>query len=96
MALARYAACLQPLPPCLTPCIVSNVAEYCWGNESTTWGAVRIFNDSHPEPFQIRTFELGESTATTGDNSFCKAATGGWRILMMDRRAAPAVFLVER
>jgi len=30
-----------------------------YGDETTTWGAVRIHNDSHPAPFKIDTFELG-------------------------------------
>lgn len=36
-----------------------DLVEYCWGNVSTTWGAVRTYNDSHPEPYQIRMWELG-------------------------------------
>lgn len=37
----------------------TDLVEYCWGNETTTWGAVRTYNDSHPAPFNITTFELG-------------------------------------
>lgn len=37
----------------------ADLVEYCWGNETTAWGAVRIFNDSHPEPYIIRALEIG-------------------------------------
>jgi alpha-N-arabinofuranosidase len=32
--------------------------EYCYGNASTTWGRQRIM-DGHPEPFRVKTFEIG-------------------------------------
>jgi hypothetical protein len=41
----------------------ADLIEYAWGNESTPWGAVRTYNDSHPEPYQITTFELGNEQA---------------------------------
>ena len=37
----------------------ADLIEYCWGNASTTWGAVRTYNDSHPETYNISVFELG-------------------------------------
>lgn len=37
----------------------ASLIEYCWGNASTTWGAVRAVNDSHPEPYRITASELG-------------------------------------
>ena len=37
----------------------ADLVEYLYGDETTTWGAVRIHNDSHPAPYQIDTFELG-------------------------------------
>lgn len=39
---------------------VGDLVEYAYGNETTPWGAVRIFNDSHPAPFSSLTgVELG-------------------------------------
>jgi Alpha-L-arabinofuranosidase B (ABFB) domain len=35
-----------------------DLVEYCYGDETTTWGAVRIA-DGHPEIYNITTFELG-------------------------------------
>ena len=29
--------------------------EYCWGDASTTWGAMRIA-DGHPAPYRVNTF----------------------------------------
>jgi len=37
----------------------ADLVEYLYGDETTDWGAVRVHNDSHPAPFQIKTFELG-------------------------------------
>lgn len=37
----------------------ADLIEYAWGNASTPWGSVRITNDSHPEPYLLRTLELG-------------------------------------
>jgi hypothetical protein len=37
----------------------ADLVEYAWGNESTPWGAVRIFNDSHPAPYDMYVTELG-------------------------------------
>jgi hypothetical protein len=36
-----------------------DLVEYLWGNSSTAWGRVRTFNDSHPQPYNVTTFELG-------------------------------------
>jgi hypothetical protein len=36
-----------------------DLVEYCFGDESTPWGRVRIVNDSHPLPYNISIFELG-------------------------------------
>ena len=36
-----------------------DLVDYCYGDETTTWGAVRIHNDSHPAPFDLAYFELG-------------------------------------
>ena len=33
--------------------------EYAWGDASTAWGAVRMLNDTHPAPFNVSIFELG-------------------------------------
>ena len=41
----------------------ADLVEYLYGDETTVWGAVRIHNDSHPAPFQISTFELGNEQA---------------------------------
>ena len=37
----------------------ADLVEYTWGDASTTWGAIRTFNDSHPAPYNITTWELG-------------------------------------
>jgi hypothetical protein len=37
----------------------ADLVEYCWGDSSTTWGAIRYYNDSHPQPYNISIFELG-------------------------------------
>jgi hypothetical protein len=36
-----------------------DLVDYCFGDETTAWGAVRVRNDSHPAPFDLRFFELG-------------------------------------
>jgi hypothetical protein len=36
----------------------ADLVEYCWGNSSTAWGALRI-TDGHPEPYRISWFEIG-------------------------------------
>jgi hypothetical protein len=36
-----------------------DLIEYAYGNASTPWGAVRIFNDSHPAPYPLTMLELG-------------------------------------
>jgi len=38
----------------------ADLVEYMYGDDSTPWGAVRIHNDSHPEPYKCDTFELGK------------------------------------
>jgi len=37
----------------------ADLVEDCFGDASTRWGAVRIHNDSHPEPYHVTIFELG-------------------------------------
>ena len=37
----------------------ADLVDYTWGDASTAWGAVRIYNDSHPQPYNITTWELG-------------------------------------
>jgi hypothetical protein len=37
----------------------ADLVEYTWGDSSTTWGAIRTFNDSHPAPYNITIWELG-------------------------------------
>ncbi len=37
----------------------ADLIEYAYGNASTPWGAVRIANDSHPEPYALTMIELG-------------------------------------
>ena len=34
------------------------LCRYCWGDASTTYGAIRVA-DGHPAPYRISTFELG-------------------------------------
>jgi hypothetical protein len=41
----------------------ADLVEYLYGDETTAWGSVRVHNDSHPAPFQIKTFELGNEEA---------------------------------
>jgi hypothetical protein len=36
----------------------SDLVEYCYGDNSTTWGATR-YKDGHPNPYVLDTFELG-------------------------------------
>ena len=42
-----------------TPESFADLVEYCWGNESTTFGRQRIVRDGHPEPYRLRFIELG-------------------------------------
>lgn len=37
----------------------ADLIEYAYGDASTSWGAVRIQNDSHPEPIHLTMLELG-------------------------------------
>ena len=37
---------------------MAEFVEYCYGNESTTWGRQRIA-DGHPRPYRVRFLELG-------------------------------------
>ena len=43
---------------CCAPDDMADLVEYCWGNESTTWGRQRIV-DGHPLPYRVKIFELG-------------------------------------
>eukprot|EP01062_Namystynia_karyoxenos_P003544 TRINITY_DN11283_c0_g1_i1.p1 TRINITY_DN11283_c0_g1~~TRINITY_DN11283_c0_g1_i1.p1 ORF type:complete len:833 (+),score=275.17 TRINITY_DN11283_c0_g1_i1:84-2501(+) len=43
---------------CCAPDDMADLIEYCWGNQSTKWGATRVA-DGHPEPYRVRYFELG-------------------------------------
>lgn len=45
---------------CCTAQDMADLVEYCWGNESTTWGKQR-FDDGHPEPYRLKYIELGEN-----------------------------------
>ena len=36
----------------------ADLIEYMYGNQSTTWGAMR-FADGHPQPYFLDTMELG-------------------------------------
>ena len=47
-----------PATECCTPEYMADLVEYCWGDNSTTWGQQRIA-DGHPDNFPIRFFELG-------------------------------------
>ena len=44
----------------------ADLVEYTWGDASTTWGAIRTYNDSHPLPYNITTWELGECDGEWG------------------------------
>lgn len=46
------------LSRCCTRCFLCSLIEYCWGNASTRWGALRIA-DGHPQPYRLRITELG-------------------------------------
>jgi alpha-L-arabinofuranosidase len=37
----------------------ADLVEYLWADDTTTWGSVRIHNDSHAAPFNITIFEIG-------------------------------------
>jgi len=43
---------------CCTPEYMADLIEYTWGDSTTTWGKQR-FDDGHPEPYKVQTFELG-------------------------------------
>jgi len=38
--------------------LYADLVEYCWGNESTNWGSLRI-SDGHAAPYNVSHFELG-------------------------------------
>ncbi len=38
---------------CCAPSDMADLVEYCHGNASTTWGAIRIA-DGHPEPYDVK------------------------------------------
>lgn len=42
---------------------IADLIEYCYGDESTPYGALRIVNDSHAAPFLLRGLELGNEQA---------------------------------
>jgi hypothetical protein len=37
----------------------ADLVEYCWGNEDTYWGNLRITQDGHPQPYNLTVVELG-------------------------------------
>ena len=37
---------------------MADLIEYCWGNESTSWGRQRIV-DGHPAFYELKYIELG-------------------------------------
>eukprot|EP00928_Gymnodinium_smaydae_P075106 TRINITY_DN58111_c0_g1_i1.p1 TRINITY_DN58111_c0_g1~~TRINITY_DN58111_c0_g1_i1.p1 ORF type:complete len:673 (+),score=94.79 TRINITY_DN58111_c0_g1_i1:51-2069(+) len=39
----------------------ADLVEYCWGNASTKWGAIRVA-DGHPRPYAVKHFELGNES----------------------------------
>ena len=39
----------------------ADLVEYAWGDATTTWGAIRTLNDSHPAPYNCTIFELGKA-----------------------------------
>jgi alpha-L-arabinofuranosidase len=41
-----------------TPEDLADLVEYCWGNDTTTWGKQRLA-DGHPEPYRVKIFEVG-------------------------------------
>ena len=40
--------------------------EYCWGNTSTSWGAIRAA-DGHPEPYRVSVVEIGNEVETVAE-----------------------------
>ena len=47
-----------------TPHSMADLIEYCWGNESTTWGR-RRHDDGHPRPYRLKHIELGNEQFNT-------------------------------
>lgn len=45
---------------------MADLVEYCWGNESTAWGKIRIVEDGHPLPYRLRYIELGDEEYNPG------------------------------
>lgn len=43
---------------CCSPEDMADLVEYAWGNEHTKWGKQRA-EDGHPEPYEVKFFELG-------------------------------------
>jgi len=43
---------------------MGDFVEYCWGDETTLWGQIRI-QDGHPEPYNITHIEIGNEQALT-------------------------------
>lgn len=46
----------------------ADLVEYAWGDATTTWGSVRIVNDSHPAPYKCSIFELGTAECGSADS----------------------------
>ena len=42
---------------------LGDFVEYCWGNTSTPWGAIRAA-DGHPEPYRVSVVEIGNEVET--------------------------------
>jgi hypothetical protein len=47
---------------CCAPSDMADLVEYCHGNASTTWGAIRIA-DGHPEPYDVKVRDGEERAA---------------------------------
>ena len=45
--------------PTCDPQSLAQLVEFCWGDATTTWGRVRTVNCSHPRPYNVTIFELG-------------------------------------
>ena len=38
---------------------MGDLVEYCYGSADTAWGRVRIVEDRHPAPYEVKFIELG-------------------------------------
>ena len=45
---------------------MGDFVEYCWGNTSTPWGAIRAA-DGHPEPYRVSIVEIGNEVETVAE-----------------------------